>query len=43
MCGTATYEYTVRRESTDIKSRKHKLEEILKTYIADEFQNTTLQ
>ena len=30
-------------ESTDIKSRKHKLEEILKTYIADEFQNTTLQ
>ena len=30
-------------ESTDIKSRKHKLEEILKTYITDEFQNTTLQ
>ena len=30
-------------ESSDIKSRKHKLEEILKTYIADEFQNTTLQ
>ena len=29
--------------SSDIKSRKHKLEEILKTYIADEFQNTTLQ
>ena len=30
-------------ESADIKSRKHKLEEILKTYITDEFQNTTLQ
>ena len=30
-------------ESTNIKSRKHKLEEILKTYITDEFQNTTLQ
>jgi len=30
-------------ESTDIKSRKNKLEEILKTYITDEFQNTTLQ
>ena len=30
-------------ESTDIKSRKHKLEEILKTYIKDDFQNTTLQ
>ena len=30
-------------ESSDIKSRKHKLEEILKTYITDEFQNTTLQ
>ena len=30
-------------ESTDIKSRKNKLEEILKTYIMDEFQNTTLQ
>jgi Lon protease-like protein len=30
-------------ETSDIKSRKHKLEEILKTYITDEFQNTTLQ
>ena len=30
-------------ESIDIKSRKYKLEEILKTYITDEFQNTTLQ
>tara|TARA_B100002052_G_scaffold184188_1_gene167822 strand:+ start:344 stop:988 length:645 start_codon:yes stop_codon:yes gene_type:complete len=30
-------------ESRDIKSRKIKLEEILKTYITDEFQNTTLQ
>ena len=30
-------------ESINIKSRKHKLEEILKTYITDEFQNTTLQ
>ena len=30
-------------ESADIKSRKYKLEEILKTYITDEFQNTTLQ
>jgi len=30
-------------ESSDIKSRKLKLEEILKTYIIDEFQNTTLQ
>ena len=30
-------------ESSDIKSRKHKLEEILKTYIMDEFENTTLQ
>ena len=30
-------------ESTDVKTRKHKLEEILKTYITDEFQNTTLQ
>ena len=30
-------------ESIDIKSRKYKLEEILKTYIMDEFENTTLQ
>ena len=30
-------------ESSDIKSRKLKLEEILKTYIMDEFENTTLQ
>ena len=30
-------------ESIDIKSRKYKLEEILKTYIIDEFENTTLQ
>ena len=30
-------------ESIDIKSRKYKLEEILKTYIKDEFENTTLQ
>ncbi len=30
-------------ESIDIKSRKYKLEEILKTYISDEFKNTTLQ
>ena len=30
-------------ESIDIKSRKYKLEEILKTYITDEFENTTLQ
>ena len=30
-------------ESINIKSRKNKLEEILKTYITDEFQNTTLQ
>ena len=30
-------------ESTDIKSRKYKLEEILKTYVTDNFQNTTLQ
>jgi len=30
-------------ETIDIKSRKSKLEEILKTYILDEFNNTTLQ
>jgi len=30
-------------ESFDIKSRKLKLEEILKTYIMDEYSNTTLQ
>ena len=30
-------------ESIDIKSRKYKLEEILKTYIIDKFENTTLQ
>ena len=30
-------------ESIDIKSRKYKLEEILKTYITNEFENTTLQ
>jgi len=30
-------------ESFDIKARKSKLEEILKTYIMDEFSNTTLQ
>tara|TARA_B100001029_G_scaffold141155_1_gene120609 strand:- start:74 stop:718 length:645 start_codon:yes stop_codon:yes gene_type:complete len=30
-------------ESFDIKSRKVKLEEILKTYIMDEYRNTTLQ
>ncbi len=30
-------------ESIDVKSRKYKLEEILKTYITDEFENTTLQ
>ncbi len=30
-------------ESSNIKSRKHKLEEILKTNITDEIQNTTLQ
>jgi hypothetical protein len=30
-------------ESIDIKSRKYKLEEILKTYIVDKFSNTTLQ
>ena len=30
-------------ETIDIKSRKSKLEEILKTYIVDEFNNTTLQ
>ena len=30
-------------ESFDIKSRKVKLEEILKTYIMDEYSNTTLQ
>ena len=30
-------------ETTDINSRKSKLEEILKTYISDEFNNTTLQ
>ena len=30
-------------ESFDIKTRKSKLEEILKTYIMDEFSNTTLQ
>ena len=30
-------------ETIDINSRKSKLEEILKTYILDEFNNTTLQ
>ena len=30
-------------ESFDIKTRKSKLEEILKTYIIDKFSNTTLQ
>ena len=30
-------------ESKDISSRKFKLEEILKTYIIDNFQNTTIQ
>lgn len=30
-------------ETIDINSRKSKLEEILKTYILDEFSNTTLQ
>ena len=30
-------------ESKDISSRKFKLEEILKTYILDNFQNTTIQ
>ena len=30
-------------ESFDIKTRKSKLEEILKTYIMDKFSNTTLQ
>ena len=30
-------------ESIDIKSRKYKLEEILKSYIVDKFSNTTLQ
>ena len=30
-------------ETFDTNSRKSKLEEILKTYILDEFSNTTLQ
>ena len=30
-------------ESPDIKNRRQKLEEILKTYIIDDFSNTTLQ
>ena len=30
-------------ESKDMSARKFKLEEILKTYILDNFQNTTIQ
>ena len=30
-------------ESKDVKSRRKKLEEILRTYIFDDFSNTTVQ